>query len=187
MGGRAVGAAVGHDVAEIAMQWDDQHLYFLARVTTDSPGGTAPRNQNFLNDSVHLYLAGPNPQPSAGYRTSDHQMVFDYRNLVTDYQGGLTQPGVAGITATTGPARDENGTLSFVVEARIDAAILGRTMGFQAGDAVRVNFQVNDKADSAYRIWFWETAVCKGFGACDKSGASEPFCDPHCSGEVALR
>jgi hypothetical protein len=186
-GGRVVGSAAGHDIAEIAMQWDEQHLYVLARVTTDSPGGTATGDQIFKNDSLHLFLAGPDPQPNAGYRTSDHQMVFDYMSFVADYGGGSTRPGTNGITATTGPFKSQNGVLTFVVEARVDAAVVGRPGGFTQGERVRVNFQINDNAAAAYRIWFWESAVCAGFGTCNKSGASEPYCDPHCSGELELR
>lgn len=186
-GGRVVGPAAGHDIAEIGMQWDEQHLYVLARLTTDSPGGTATGDQIFKNDSLHLFLAGPEPQPNAGYRASDHQMVFDYQSLVVDYGGGLTRPGTNGITATTGPFISQNGVLTFVVEARVDAAVVGRAGGFKAGERVRVNFQINDNAGAAYRIWFWESAVCKSFTGCDNGGASLPFCDPHCSGEVELR
>ena len=186
-GGRVVGAAPAHDIAEIAMQWDEQHLYLLARLTTDSPGGTALGDQIFKNDSMHLYLAGPDPQPGAGYRTSDHQMVFDYQSRVADYGGGSTRSGVNGITASTGTFKSQNGVLTFDVEARVDAAIVGRSQGFTQGDRVRVNFQVNDNAAASYRIWFWESAVCKGFGTCDTGGASLPYCDPHCSGEVELR
>jgi hypothetical protein len=186
-GGRVIGPAAGHDVAEIAMQWDEQHLYFLARMTTDSPGGTATGDQIFKNDSMHLFLAGPDPQPGAGYRASDHQTVFDYMGFVADYGGGLTRPSTNGVTHMAGPFTSQNGVLTFVVEARIDAAFVGRSSGFKSGDRVRVNFQVNDDAANAYRIWYWEPAVCTGFGTCNKSGASEPYCDPHCSGEVELR
>ena len=186
-GGRVVNSATGHDIAEIAMQWDEQHLYLLARVTTDSPGGTGMGDQIFKNDSLHLFLAGPDPQPGAGYRTSDHQIVIDYQSLVADYGGGLTRSGVNGITASAGTFRSQNGVLTFAVEARVDAAIVGRQQGFTKGERVRVNFQINDNATASYRIWFWESAVCKGFGTCDTAGASLPYCDPHCSGEVELR
>lgn len=117
-GGRVVGSAAGHDIAEIAMQWDDQHLYLLARVTTDSPGGTGMGDQIFKNDSVHLFLAGPDPQPGAGYRPSDHQIVIDYQSLVADYGGGLTRSGVNGIAASAGTFKSQNGVLTFAVEAR---------------------------------------------------------------------
>jgi hypothetical protein len=187
VGGRAVGAAAGHDVAEIAMQWDEQHLYFLARVTSDAPGGTAVGDQIFKNDSMHLFLAGPDPQPAAGYRASDHQMVFDYQSLVADYGGGLTRPSTAGITEKAGPFVSQNGVLTFTVEARIDASVIGRAGGLKAGDRVRVNFQINDNAAASYRTWFWESAVCTSFGTCNRSGVSEPYCDPHCTGEVELR
>lgn len=186
-GGRAIGPADGHDVAEIAMQWDEQHLYLLARVRSDSPGGTATGDQIFKNDSLHLFLAGPDPVENAGYRASDHQTVFDYQGLVADYGGGLTRPGTSGITAETGPFTSQNGVLTFVVEARIDAAIVGRPGGFVQGERVRVNFQINDNAAAAYRMWFWEAAACAGFGTCNRSGASEPYCDPTCTGEVELR
>jgi hypothetical protein len=186
-GGRVIGSTAGHDVAEIAMQWDEQHLYLLARVTTDSPGGTAAGDQIFKNDSLHLFLAGPDPQPGAGYRASDHQIVLDYMSFVADYGGGLTRATPAGITAKAGPFLSQNGLLTFVVEARIDAAIIGRPAGLTAGERVRVNFQINDNAAAAYRTWFWEAAVCVGFGTCTRAGASEPYCDPHCTGEVELR
>jgi hypothetical protein len=187
MGGRVVGAAAGHDIAEIAMQWDEQHLYLLARVTTDSPGGTATGDQIFKNDSLLLFLAGPDPQPAAGYRASDHQMVFDYMSFVADYGGGATRPTPTGITAKAGPFVSQSGVLTFVVEARVDAAVVGRPGGFTQGERVRVNFQINDNAATSYRTWFWESAVCVGFGTCNKAGASEPYCDPHCTGEVELR
>jgi hypothetical protein len=187
-GGRAVGPAPGHDIAEIAMQWDELHLYFLARVTTDSPGGTAVGDQIFKNDSVHLILTGPNPQPAAGYRASDHQIVFDYMSFVADYGGGLTRPSTSGVAAAAGPFTSQNGVLTYVVEARIEAAIVGRPSGFKQGERVRLNFQINDNAAAAYRIWFWESAVCKAFTGCDRgAGASEPYCDPQCTGEVELR
>ena len=186
-GGRFVGSAAGHDTAEIAMQWDELHLYLLARVTTDSPGGTSTGNQIFKNDSLNLFVAAPDPQPNAGYRTSDHQIVFDFQSFVADYGGGASRPGTDGIMAVTGPFTSQSGVLTFVVEARIDAAILGRSAGFTQGERVRVNFQINDDAASAYRIWFWDGAVCNGFGTCDTGGASLPYCDPHCSGEVELR
>jgi hypothetical protein len=186
-GGRAIGVADGHDTARIAMQWGDQHLYLLANVASDSPGGTATGAETFKNDSLHLFLAGPNPVPQAGYRTSDHQIAMDYQKGVTDYGGGLTRPTIDGITATSGPFTDQNGTLSFVVEARIDASIIGRTK-LQAGDVVRVNFQINDKTATVYRVWYWESAVCKAFTGCDRGGgASDPYCDPSCTGEVVLR
>ncbi len=185
-GGRVVGPAAGHDVAEIAMQWDEQHLYLLARVTTDSTGGTSTGNQIFKNDSIHLFVAAPDPQPNAGYRPSDHQIVFDYMSFVADYGGGASRAGTDGIMATTGPFNSQGGVLTFVVEARIDAAVVGRS-AFVQGERVRVNFQINDNAAATYRIWFFDAAVCKAFGTCDTGGASLPFCDPHCSGEVELR
>ena len=185
-GGRSVGTPAGHDTAEIAMQWDEQHIYLLARVTTDSPGGTATGDQIFKNDSVHLIIAGPEPQPATPYRATDHQIAFDYMSFVAGYAGGSPRT-PNGITAKTGPFKSENGVLTFVVEARIDAAIVGRPGGFTQGERVRVNFQINDAAGAAYRLWYWEGAVCTPFSGCNVGGVSEPYCDPHCSGEVELR
>ena len=113
-------------------------------------------------------------------------MVFDYMSFVADYGGGATRPTPSGITANVGPFLSQNGVLTFVVEARVDAAVVGRP-GFTQGERVRVNFQINDNAAASYRMWFWESAVCVPFGTCNRSGASEPFCDPHCTGEVELR
>jgi hypothetical protein len=188
IGGRSVGVMAGHDVAKIAVQWDEQHLYFLAAVTSDAPGGTAAVNKNFQNDSMHFFVTGPNPQPRAGYRASDHQIVIDALGQVTDYAVS-TRPTITGITAKVGPAKEAGGALSFVIEARVDAAVLGRNDGFKAGDVVRVNFQINDNAAASYRIWYWQPTVCAGFTGCSSAvgAASEPYCDPHCTGEVLLR
>lgn len=186
-GGRVVGSAAGHDIAEIGMQWDEQHLYVVARVTTDSPGGDSTGNQIFKNDSLHFIVAGPDPQPATLYRASDHQIVFDYQSFVVDYGRGIERPGASGITAKVGPFMSQDNTITFVVEARVDAAVVGRPGGFTPGERVRVNFQINDGAATAYRIWYWEGAVCTGFTGCNAGGVSDPYCDAHCTGEVELR
>ena len=187
VGGRVIGPAAGKDIAEIAMQWDEGHLYLLARVTTDSPGGVATGNQIFSNDSVQLFLAGPDPQVGVLARLSDHQIVFDYQGFVVDYRGGIARAGTNGITSAISPFNSQNGVLTFVVEAAIDAAIVGRPGGFTKGERVRVNFQVNESAPSGYRVWFWAPEVCVGFTGCNTGGVSLPYCDPRCTGEVELR
>jgi hypothetical protein len=70
------------------------------------------------------------------------------------------------------------------------ASIVGRS-GFARGDRVRVNFQVNDGTPPSntvgYRIWFHNGSVCSPRVDCFIASASEPFCDPRCTGEVELR
>jgi hypothetical protein len=177
-----VGLGPGRGVANVKMQWDEQHLYLLADVTTGSPGGNAMTSTNFTNDSFSFYVANPNP--GAAYTASDHHYVVDYLSQVADYDGP-TRPSALGINAQAGTVRDDGTTLAFTVEARVDAANVGRA-SFAKGDVVRVNFQVNDQPNVSnnYRIWFHEPTRCVATGPCPKA---EPFCDPRCTGEVELR
>jgi hypothetical protein len=186
-GQRVVGLAGGNAVADIAVQWDEANVYFWASVKTASTGdnGAAGRQGNFANDSIHLYLSGPSP--NMNYTADDHHLVFDYKNQVADYAIGF-RTGLDGIAAVVSPVTNANGTLSFVVEARIESQRIGRPT-LKAGDKVRINFQLNDAPNSAgnYRIWFRDVAVCARFTKCDLAGGSEPYCDPRCTGEVELR
>ena len=185
-GQRVVGLAANRGVADVAMQWDETHLYLWAKVRTASPTGNAQRLANFNNDSFHLYVASRTPTQT--YTAADHHIVIDPLRQVADYEIS-TRPGLAGIDATSGLMQDEGGgIISFVVEAKLDAAIIGRTT-FAAGDTVRVNFQINDQPDVAnnYRIWFRDVAVCTTFATCERAGGSEPYCDPRCTGPVVLR
>lgn len=185
-GQRVVGLAGGNAVADVAIQWDEQHIYFWASVRTSSTGdnGTAGRQGNFNNDSIHLYLSGPSP--TITFTGDDHHLVFDYKNQVADYDLAFRQ-GLGGIAAVVGTPVDANGSLSFVVEARIDSTRIGRPT-LKAGDKVRINFQVNDAPGIGgnYRIWFRDTARCTQFPTCTIANGSEPFCDPRCTGEVEL-
>ena len=185
-GQRTVGLAGGRGVADVAMQWDDTHLYLWAKVKTAAPTGNAQRLSNFNNDSFHLYLASRTPTQT--YTAEDHHIVIDPLRQVADYAIS-TRPGLLGIDGTSGVVQDEGGGISsFVVEAKIDAAIIGRT-SLAAGDTVRVNFQINDQPDVAnnYRIWFRDTAVCTTFAGCEAAAGSVPYCDPRCTGSVVLR
>jgi hypothetical protein len=181
-GQRVVGLGPGRGVANIAMQWDEQHLYLVARVTTGSGGGTAPAATNYKNDSFDFFVAGPNP--ALAYTSNDHHYVVDYLDQVTDYEIS-TRPAALGITAKAGTVRDDNTTLTFVVEERIDASNIGRA-ALAKGDKVRVNFQVNDQPDvgNNYRLWFRDTVRCVATATCPPG---EPYCDPRCTGEVELR
>jgi hypothetical protein len=184
-GQRVVGLGEGRGVADVAMQWDEQHLYLWAKVRTGGDPGTAPRLSNFNNDSFHLYAFSK--APTATYTADDHHIVIDVLGQTADYAIG-SREALTGIDAKAGPRQDENGMSSFVVEAKIDAVILGRTSLAQ-GDTVNVNFQINDQPDIAnnYRVWFRDVGVCKSFTGCDVGGGSEPFCDPRCTGSVVLR
>lgn len=184
-GQQVVGLSPARGVADVAMQWDETHLYLWAKVKTEPQPGTSPRLSNFRNDSFHLYVTSRNPTQT--YTLDDHQIVVDALKQVADYAIS-TRPGLTGIDATAGPSVNEGGLTVFVVEMKVDAGIIGRT-SFAQGDTVRVNFQINDQPDVAnnYRVWFRDNAVCKKFGGCDKAGGSEPSCDPSCTGTVVLR
>lgn len=185
VGQRSVGLAPDRGVADVAMQWDETHLYLWAKVTTESAPGTAARLTNFNNDSFHLFLASTTPKIT--YTNDDHHIVIDVLGQVADY-AIATRTSLAGIDAKAGSRQNAGALSTFVVEAKVDATIIGRT-SFAQGDMVRVNFQINDQPDieSNYRIWFRDVAVCTAFGTCDKAGGSEPFCDPRCTGTVVLR
>lgn len=184
-GQRVVNLAAGRGVADIAMQWDEQHLYLWASVTTAAPAGTAARATNYQNDSFSFFVSQPTPTNT--YTANDHHIVLDSTNLLTDY-AIATRTGLAGINGKAGTVHDDGVTLSFVVELQVDASIVGRT-AFAAGDTVRVNFQVNDGPSGTppYRIWMVDPAVCTQFGTCNIQGTSEPYCDPRCTGVVTLR
>lgn len=184
-GQRVVGLGAGRGVADVAMQWDETHLYLWAKVKTEPQPGTAPRLTNFNNDSFHLFLSSRNPTQT--YTADDHHIVIDVLNQVADYAIG-SRAGLQGIDAKSGPRQDDGALSTFVVEAKIDATTIGRT-SFALGDTVRVNFQVNDtpNVETNYRIWFVDPAVCTAFGTCTRQGTSEPFCDPRCTGTVVLR
>lgn len=184
-GQRVVGLAAGRGVADVAMQWDETHLYLWAKVTTEPATGNAPRLTNFNNDSFHFYVSGRNPTTT--YTNDDHQIVIDVLGQVADYNIA-SRPGLGGIDAKVGPRLAEGALSTFVVEAKIDAGIIGRT-SFMQGDTIGINFQVNDQPDIAsnYRIWFRDPAVCTTFGTCNQAGGSEPYCDPRCRGTVVLR
>jgi hypothetical protein len=178
-----VGLGAGRGVANVKMQWDETHLYLLADVTTGSPGGTAAAASNFTNDSFAFYVVSPTP--ALGYTQNDHHYVIDHKSQVTDYEIS-TRPAAVGITAQAANVHDDGITLNFTVEARVDAANVGRT-AFAKGDVVRVNFQVNDQPDvgNNYRVWFHEAARCVATaGTCPRA---EPYCDPRCTGDVELR
>lgn len=189
-GQQVVGLSAGRGVADVAMQWDEQYLYFLATVKTGSaggaaPGGAEPRDRSFANDSIHLFVAAP--APTAAYTAADHQIVLDWKDQAADF--GITfRASLAGITSKMTRAPDEGGLLVFVVEARVAATLMDRP-SFARDDVVRVNFQINDGPDSAnnHRIWFRDAARCPAFAGCDKSGGSAPSCDPRCTGDLVLR
>src|SRR4029078_2863743 len=82
-GQRVVGLTARRGVAQIAVQWDEQHLYFLAKMTTASPTPMASRLLNFQNDSLSIFLARPTPGPT--YTGDDHQIVIDALGQVADY------------------------------------------------------------------------------------------------------
>jgi hypothetical protein len=184
-GQRVVGLSPGRGVADVAMQWDETHLYLWARVTTEPQPGTAPRLTNFNNDSFHLFVSSRNPTQT--FSADDHHIAIDVLNQVADYAIS-TRTSLAGIDAKTGPRTAEGALSTFVVEAKIDAGIIGRT-SFAVGDTVRVNFQINDQPDVAnnYRVWFRDPAACVSVAGCDRAGGSEPFCDPRCTGTLLLR
>ncbi|MBS2011479.1 MAG: hypothetical protein JST00_01095 [Deltaproteobacteria bacterium] len=192
-GNRRVDIAGGRGVARIALQHDDEAIYVWAVVTTATPSGTAAANANFRNDSFHLYAMGP--APTAEYTGQDHHVVVDALGLVTDYSdvAGI-RPTLEGIVAKASmpvPAADP-ALQTFEVELRITAKTLGR-VGFQAGDRVRMNFQINDGPPAAgkngpgYRVWFLDTATCPPTADCDVLSNSEPYCNPRCTRELTLK
>lgn len=177
--------------ADVAIMWDDVHLYFWAKVTVENPSNTFSADL-YANDSVHLFVAAD--MPGEDYRIYDHQLVFDVRRQVADFGDVAptrrgTGDGILGVTAKIGQAVVSGTTSTFEVEARLDAGILNRQR-FERGDRIRVNFQVNDGAPNTttgYRIWFHSAAVCQAHTNCSFSGSSEPYCDPRCTGEVTLQ
>ena len=186
VGQRVLGEGTGIGIAQIGVQWDENVLYILGEVTTQAPTSDAGRQQNFQNDSLSIFLAGPTP--GATYTANDHHIVIDSIGQVADYMI-TARTGLAGITGAAGSVSTAANLLHFVVEARVDASILGRTK-FAMNDLVRINFQVNDGPSSGthYRVWFLDKSVCQKItGTCDVQGTSEPYCDPRCTGSVILR
>jgi hypothetical protein len=184
-GQRVVNLAAGRGIADVAMQWDEQHLYVWASVTTAAPAGNAPRATNYQNDSFSFFVS--QPAPTSAYTANDHHIVLDSTNLLTDYAIG-TRTGLAGINGKAGSVHDDGVTLTFVVELQIAASIVGRT-AFATNDTVRVNFQINDGPSGTppYRIWMLDPSVCTPVAGCTVQGTSEPYCDPRCTGVVTLR
>lgn len=184
-GQRVTNLAAGRGIADVAMQWDEQHLYVWASLTTGAPAGNAPRATNFQNDSFGFFVS--QRAPTSTYTANDHHIVLDSTNLLTDYAIG-TRTGLAGINGKAGTVHGDGVTLTFVVELQVDASIVGRT-AFAANDTVRVNFQVNDGPSGTppYRIWMLDPSVCTPFGGCTIQNTSEPYCDPRCTGVVTLR
>ena len=184
-GQRVMGLVDGRGVADIAIQWDEQHLYVLANVVTASPTADAGRLQNFNNDSLSVFVVGPTPGTT--YTANDHHIAIDSAGLVADYAIGA-RTSVAGIAAAVSTPVDSGGFLKFTIELQIDASIF-RGEALKAADRIGMNFQINDAPDVAnhYRVWFVDPAKCTKLASCTVSGTSEPYCDPRCMGEVVLR
>jgi len=134
-GQRVVNLAAGRGIADVAIQWDEQHLYLWASVTTAAPAGTAPRATNYQNDSFSFFVS--QPTPTNAYTANDHHIVLDSTNLLTDYAIS-TRTGLAGINGKAGTIHDDGVTLSFVVELQVDASIVGRA-AIAANDKEPVN------------------------------------------------
>jgi hypothetical protein len=179
---------------EVALQWDDEHLYFWARAET-TEGSNAAVAEIYRNDSVHLYVA--RPMTNAIYAATDRHFVFDVRRQVAEFGDiGETRgngDAIVGLRAKVGESVASGGRTFFEVEAAIDAVSIGRPR-LSRGDRVRVNFQLNDATPGdptpGYRVWFIDAGACGvNASSCDHDllGTSEPYCDPRCTGEVELR
>ncbi len=191
-GQRAFDVVAGKGSALVAGQWNEDNLFFYARVVTSAPGASAALDQNNTNDGFHVYVMGPSPTDA--YDGRDHHIVVDHLGQVADYGDGSTyRPVLDGIEAKATTARTENGDIAWDVELRVSAKSIGRTK-LTTTDKVRVNFQINDAQVAAdggtklgYRVMYLDSASCPVAPGCNQQGTSEPFCNPLCTREVKLQ
>lgn len=186
-GQRVIGLAGGRGIADIAIQWVEQHLYVLANVVTATPTSDAGASQNYTNDSLSVFVVGA--RPGTTYAATDHHIVIDSAGRVADYGGGGARPGLVGIAAVVRPPVESGPFLRFTIELSVDVSIFRPGARLKAGDSIGMNFQINDAPDVAnhYRVWFVDPGTCTPFTPCTVRGTSEPYCDPRCMGQVLLR
>ena len=191
-GDRADGLAAGQASALVAMQWDAQNLYLFARVRTRAPTGDAGAAVNYQNDGFHIYLVADGA--TADYRNVDHHFAFDVLGRLTDYDdppNGARPGPPANVTYRVTTPVPDGADVVFDIEAKFAASVVNRG-GFVKGDKVHVNFQVNDSAGGGgvppYRLWYVDVGgVCPVSPNCNVNNASEPYCDPRCTGDLELR